>query len=226
MSAPPRDPKSAPGQGRHVVFHAGAVAREERERRLGQRGCVVWFTGLSGSGKSTVARAVERRLADDGRLAYVLDGDNVRHGLCSDLGFSDADRTENIRRIAEVATLFADAGVVVLTAFISPFRKDRDRARAAATQALGPGRFVEVFVDAPLEVCEGRDPKGLYAKARRGEIPEFTGIASPYEAPERPELTLRTAESGLDAAVARVVEHLGAAGLLRASPETPKAGSR
>ena len=213
---------SASPAARNVVFHAGSVAREDRERRLGQRGCVVWFTGLSGSGKSTVARAVERRLADDGRLPYVLDGDNVRHGLCSDLGFSDADRTENIRRIAEVAAMFADVGLVVLTAFISPFRKDRDRARKAATDALGPGRFVEVFVDAPLEVCEGRDPKGLYAKARRGEIPEFTGIASPYEPPERPELVLRTAELKPDAAAAHVVAHLSGAGLL-SPPEAPGA---
>jgi adenylyl-sulfate kinase len=225
MEKRPEPARTADPSARIVVLHPGSVPREERERRLGQRGCVVWFTGLSGSGKSTVARAVERRLADAGRLAYVLDGDNVRHGLCADLGFSDADRTENVRRVAEVAALLADAGIVVLTAFISPFRKDRAGARAAAETALGPGRFVEAFVDAPLAVCEARDPKGLYAKARRGEIPEFTGIASPYEAPERPEIVVRTAEVGLDAAAADVLARLAAAGLL--SPPAPlPAGAR
>jgi bifunctional enzyme CysN/CysC len=195
---------------RNLSIERGSVSREDRETALGQRACVVWFTGLSGSGKSTLAREVERRLAARGRLVYVLDGDNVRHGLCSDLGFSDADRAENIRRIAEVAALLTDAGLIVLTAFISPFRADR----ALARRVIGDGRFVEVHVDAPLAECERRDPKGLYAKARRGEIPEFTGIDSPYEPPERPELTLKTATTDVASAAGAVVDHLAARGHL------------
>ena len=155
---------------------------------MGQRGCVVWFTGLSGSGKSTLARALEERLVSSGHLVYVLDGDNIRHGLNCDLGFSPEDRNENIRRIGEVAALFRDAGIVVLTAFISPYRADRDLAR----QAVGEDRFLEVFVDAPLATCEERDPKGLYVKARAGEIPEFTGLTAPYEEPPNPALVVNT----------------------------------
>ncbi len=196
--------------------HDGTVHRADRERLLRQRGAVLWFTGLSGSGKSTVARALEERLAAAGRLVYVLDGDNVRHGLCADLGFSAADRSENIRRISHVAALMADAGVLVLTAFISPFRADR-----AAARAVIGADFLEIFVDVPLATCEARDPKGLYAKARAGAIPEFTGISSPYEAPERPELRLAN-----DAPLARSVDALLAflhgRGLL-APPTTPTA---
>ncbi len=198
---------------RNLTRHTGAVARGDRERLLGQRGAVVWFTGLSGSGKSTVAHALEARLASEGRLAYVLDGDNVRHGLCADLGFAAGDRTENIRRTSHVAALFADAGVIVLTSFISPFRADREQAR----RIVG-GDFVEVFVDAPLAVCERRDPKGLYAKARAGQIPEFTGITSPYEAPERPELHLHTGDQSLQQSVDAVHRLLAQRGVLAAPP--------
>ncbi|HET6773080.1 MAG TPA: adenylyl-sulfate kinase [Acidimicrobiales bacterium] len=172
----------------NVVWHQGAVARADR----GAAGATVWFTGLSGSGKSSVAVEVERALVARGRPAYLLDGDNVRHGLNVDLGFSAADRTENIRRIGEVARLFADAGVVALVPVISPYRSDRDRARAVH-EAVGL-RFVEVFVDTPLAVCEQRDPKGLYAKARAGQITGFTGVDDPYEAPERPDLRLTPAD--------------------------------
>jgi bifunctional enzyme CysN/CysC len=172
----------------NIVWHQGAVAREQRL----SVGATVWFTGLSGSGKSTVAHECEVRLLERGLPAYVLDGDNLRHGLNGDLGFSAADRTENIRRVGEVARLFADAGIVALVPVISPYRADRGRARAAHAAAGIP--FVEVFVDTPLDVCESRDPKGLYAKARRGEIVGFTGVDGPYEAPEAPELRLTPAD--------------------------------
>ena len=169
---------------------------------------MVWFTGLSGSGKSTVARALEERLVLDGRLVYVLDGDNIRHGLCSDLDFSAAGRTENIRRIGHVAALFADTGVLVLTAFISPYRSDR-----AQVRELTGVDFVEVHTDASLAVCESRDPKGLYRKARAGEIPEFTGISSPYEAPEAPDLRVDTGAASLADTVASVYDLLARRGL-------------
>jgi bifunctional enzyme CysN/CysC len=168
----------------NVVWHRGAVDRADRP----SAGATVWFTGLSGSGKSTVAAELERALVAAGRPAYLLDGDNLRHGLNADLGFTAADRSENIRRVGEVARLFADAGVVALVPVISPYRTDRDRARAIHESAGVP--FVEVFVDTPLEVCEARDPKGLYAKARAGEIKGFTGIDDPYEAPHHPDLRL------------------------------------
>lgn len=164
-----------------VVWHHGRVTRDERWSRTGGPGATVWLTGLSGSGKSTIAVELEQLLVEQRRPAYVLDGDNIRHGLTSDLGFSDADRRENIRRVGEVARLFADAGFVAIVPLISPFRVERDRV-AVSHRAIGL-RFVEVHVDTPLEVCEGRDPKGLYARARRGEISEFTGIDSPYEVP-------------------------------------------
>src|SRR6266478_2678384 len=172
----------------NIVWHQGAVTRADRERLSGHRSATVWFTGLSGSGKSTIAVALEKALWERGRHAYVLDGDNIRHGLNKNLGFSPADRTENIRRIGEVAKLFTEAGVIVMTSFISPYRADRDAVRAI----MGKGDFVEVHVEASVETCEGRDVKGLYKKARAGEIPEFTGISAPYEAPERPELVLET----------------------------------
>lgn len=189
----------------NVVWHDALVDRPQREARRGHRGAIVWFTGLSGSGKSTLATRVERELFEAGCATYVLDGDNVRHGLNGDLGFSPEDRTENIRRIGEVAKLFVDAGVIVLTAFISPYREDRDRVRESVAQR---GDFLEVFVECPLEVCEDRDPKGLYAKARAGEIPQFTGISAPYEAPDAPDLRVDTHDLSESEATARVVQHL------------------
>ena len=178
--------------------------RQDREQLLDQRGVTVWLTGLSGSGKSTIAVAAEKRLVEAGHLAYVLDGDNVRHGLNQNLGFSPEDRTENIRRIGEVAKLFTDCGVIVFTSFISPYRSDRDAARAI----MEPGDFVEVYVAADVEICEERDVKGLYAKARAGEIPEFTGISAPYEEPEKPELVLDTANQSVERSVDLLVDFL------------------
>jgi bifunctional enzyme CysN/CysC len=183
----------------NVVWHAGAVARADRA----SAGATVWFTGLSGSGKSTVAAVVERALVAAGRPAYLLDGDNLRHGLNADLGFTAADRSENIRRVGEVARLFADAGVVALVPVISPYRVDRDRARAVHEAAGLP--FVEVFVDTPLAVCEARDPKGLYARARAGNITGFTGIDDPYEAPAAPDLRLTPADGSPEAQAALVL---------------------
>lgn len=190
----------------HITWHEGHVEREQRFRLLGQRGATVWLTGLSASGKSTIAFTAEHALVERGRLAYVLDGDNVRHGLNRNLGFSPADRAENIRRIGEVAKLFADAGVITFTSFISPYRGDRDGVRALHEQAGLP--FVEVFVSAPIEVCEARDPKGLYRKARAGEIPEFTGVSAPYEPPLHPELALRTDELSPQEAAGLILEYL------------------
>ena len=189
----------------NVHWHEGHISREEREGRNGHRGAILWFTGLSGSGKSTLANAVDRRLHELGLSSYVLDGDNVRHGLNGDLGFSPEDRTENIRRIGEVAKLFADAGTLALTAFISPYREDRDRIRATTDR---PDEFVEIFVFCPLDVCEERDPKGLYQKARAGEIPEFTGISAPYEEPLAADLVVDTAANSLDECVEVVLKHL------------------
>lgn len=185
----------------------------ERARLLGQRGCVVWLTGLSGSGKSTLASALEAALVAAGRAAYVLDGDNLRHGLNADLGFSPAERAENVRRAGEVAALFADAGLIAITSFISPYRADRAAARAAA----GTARFLEVFVDAPLEVCERRDPKQLYRRARAGEIEEFTGVSAPYEPPLEPALTLDTARLDAAECVARLLGLLDRGGFLTAT---------
>ncbi|MEY2432257.1 MAG: bifunctional enzyme CysN/CysC [Acidimicrobiaceae bacterium] len=182
----------------NITWHAG-VARDERL----SRGATVWFTGLSGSGKSTVAAICERRLLDSGRPAYLLDGDNLRHGLNGDLGFTAADRSENIRRVGEVARLFADAGLIALVPVISPYRTDRQQARAAHDAAGLP--FVEVFVDTPLELCEARDPKGLYAKARAGEIIGFTGIDDPYEAPSSPELRLSPEDGNAEEQASRVL---------------------
>jgi bifunctional enzyme CysN/CysC len=192
-----------------VVWHPTTVDRSSRWARLGWSGCTVWFTGLSGSGKSTVADAVAQQLHAAGRPWYVLDGDNLRHGLNADLGFTAADRAENVRRVGEVARLMADAGLVVLVPLISPYRADRDRVRAAHAAAGLP--FCEVHLDVPLEVCEARDPKGLYARARAGELPGFTGIDDPYEAPEHPELRL-AADAPADALAARVVAWLDGTG--------------
>jgi adenylyl-sulfate kinase len=168
-------------------------------------GCVVWLTGLSGSGKTTIARALEVELRGDGRAVCVLDGDCLRRGLCADLGFSPEDRQENIRRVGEVARLFAETGLICIVALISPYRRDRARARAAAPA----GRFVEVFINAPLEVCERRDPKGLYARARTGELKEFTGVSAPYETPLKPEVELRTAEWNVAMCVTKVRNMIG-----------------
>jgi adenylylsulfate kinase len=193
----------------NIVWHPGAVTRADRETLNGHRGCIVWLTGLSGSGKSTIAVELEKRLWDRGIRAFILDGDNIRHGLNKNLGFSPADRTENIRRIGEVAKLFTEAGMVAITAFISPYRADRDQVRALVAQ----GDFIEVLVDCPLDVCEQRDVKGLYEKARAGKIPEFTGISAPYEPPLEPELTLRTHELSVADSVARVVGFLESRGV-------------
>ncbi len=197
----------SPGTSPDVVWHATGVDREARWAATGLRGATVWFTGLSGSGKSTVAEAVHTRLTELGRASYLLDGDNLRHGLNGDLGFSPSDRSENIRRVGEVARLFADAGLVALVPVISPYRADRRRARAAH-EAAGI-RFVEVFVDTPLEVCERRDPKGLYRRARSGELSGFTGIDAPYERPEAPELVLATHLTSTAKAAQQVLDLLG-----------------
>lgn len=184
----------------NIFWHEGRVSREDRERILGQKGVVLWFTGLSGSGKSTLANAVAGQLNAQGNLTYILDGDNLRHGLNKDLGFSVAERKENIRRTGEVARLLVDAGLIVLAAFISPLREDRAQLR----QLLGKD-YIEVFVDCDLTVCETRDPKNLYKKARAGEIAEFTGISSPYERPENPELIVRTDQEPLAECVSSVI---------------------
>lgn len=194
---------SAP-KAENLTWHIGEVDKDARAAAHGHRGAVLWFTGLSGSGKSTIAHRVERMLIERGAFAYVLDGDNIRHGLNSDLGFAQKDRVENIRRIGEVARLFADAGGLILSAFISPYRNDRDRVR----RLMGPGEFIEVFVDTPLEICEARDPKGLYKKARAGEISNFTGLDAPYEAPTSPEVHLETENLSVDEAAGRVVRYL------------------
>lgn len=190
----------------HITWHHGAVTRADRERLNGHKGAVVWFTGLSGSGKSTIAHAVEEALFERGCRSYVLDGDNIRHGLNKNLGFSPEDRTENIRRIGEVANLFVQAGIIALTAFISPYRADRDAARKVAGSD-----FIEVYVKCGIDVCESRDTKGLYKKARAGEVKEFTGISAPYEEPLNPELVVDTSQESLEESTKKVmaclVEH-------------------
>ena len=188
----------------NAVWHHATVTRARRQALNGHRAAVLWFTGLSGSGKSTLAHAVEERLHGLGCRTYVFDGDNVRHGLCGDLGFSRADRSENLRRIGEMVKLFCDAGVIALTAFISPFRADR----IAVRQGMGEGDFFEIYCRCPLAVCEERDVKGLYRRARRGEIPDFTGISSPYEEPERAALVLETGHESLEDSVQRVLDFL------------------
>lgn len=198
-------------QSTNVVWHHATVARTEREAQNGHKSAILWFTGLSGAGKSTLAHAVEARLHEMKCHTFVIDGDNVRHGLCGDLGFSAADRTENIRRVGEVAKLFVEAGVITLTAFISPFRADRDRVR----QMAEANEFFEIYCKADLEVCEQRDVKGMYRKARSGEIAEFTGISSPYEAPDAPELVVETGIKPLDACVDEVIDALVGKGIVR-----------
>jgi len=193
----------------NITWHQGDIKREDRERANGHQGAVVWFTGLSASGKSTLAHALENALFEKGCKTYVLDGDNIRHGLNKDLGFSPQDREENIRRIGEVAKLFADAGLIVLTAFISPYRSDREKARK-----LNPKNFIEVYVKCDIDICEQRDPKGLYKKAKAGEIPEFTGISAPYEEPENPEIVIDTGQCTVEQAVNFLLTYLNQQGII------------
>ena len=196
----------------NITWHEGEVTRAEREKNLGQKGVTLWMTGLSGSGKSTIAVVLEQVLLKNGKHAYRLDGDNVRHGLNKNLGFSAEDRAENIRRIGEVSKLFADAGMISITSFISPYRADRDLVRALHDESDLP--FIEVYVDAPLDVAEERDPKGLYKKARAGEIKGFTGIDDPYEAPEKAEIHLRTDQLSVEDSVRVLIEELEKRGIL------------
>lgn len=196
----------------NVTWHEHKVSKDERFKLSGHKGAVLWFTGLSACGKSTIANAVDHKLHLAGKRSFVLDGDNIRMGLNKNLGFSAEDRAENIRRIGEVAKLFTDAGTFALTAFISPYRGDRDKVRAI----LGPGEFIEIFVDASIETCEQRDPKGLYKKARAGEIKNFTGISDPYEAPEKPELVLDSNGKGIEALSNEVIAYLEKNGYLSA----------
>lgn len=209
MSQP--EPKSS-----NIVWHDGEIGRDDRARVLGHRGATLWFTGLSGSGKSTIAVALEHALTQRNCLCYRLDGDNVRHGLNANLGFSAEDRTENIRRVGEVAKLFSDSGVLTLSSFISPYRADRQLVRDTHTKDDIP--FLEVFVNTPLEVCESRDPKGLYKKARAGEIKGFTGIDDPYETPEDPEIEIDTTQYSIEHAAERLIEELIARHLIPKEP--------
>ncbi|MCF7982516.1 MAG: adenylyl-sulfate kinase [Pseudomonadales bacterium] len=199
------EPKS-----KNIVWSESQVEAQQREKIQGNKPATLWFTGLSGSGKSTLALATELALVERGINAFILDGDNIRHGLNNNLGFSPEDRTENIRRIGEVCKLFCDSGMIVFSAFISPYRADRDLVR----EKHQPGQFIEVLIDAPLEVCESRDVKGLYEKARAGIIPEFTGISAPYEAPTNPEITVNTAEHSLEECVTQVIDYLEAKGII------------
>ena len=197
----------------NIVLHQASVTRARLESMNGHRGAIIWFTGLSGAGKSTLAHALEEVLHQRGCRTFVLDGDNVRHGLCRDLGFTFQDRSENIRRVGEVAKLMMEAGVIVLTAFISPFQKDRELVRTM----VEPNDFVEIYCDCPIQACEARDVKGLYKKARLGEIYEFTGISSPYEAPENPNLIVNTSETDVNRSVQQVEEFLISIGLIKTS---------
>lgn len=199
---------------KNIVWHQASITRDQREQMNGHRAVVVWFTGLSGAGKSTIAHAVEEELYRQGRRSFVFDGDNVRHGLCVDLGFSLEDRQENLRRVGEMTRLIIEAGVIALTAFISPMRADRERVR----QIVGPQNFYEIFVACPLAVCEERDVKGMYRRARTGEIKEFTGISSPYEEPESPALRLDTSQLSLEACVEQVLSLLESSLSLEITP--------
>ncbi len=197
------------GKSSNTVWHEATISRLRREQRNGHKGAIIWLTGLSGSGKSTLAHALEDRLFAMGCNTYVCDGDNIRHGLCGDLGFSPQDRVENIRRIGEVVKLFMDAGVIAMTAFISPYRADRDRAR----KLVAPGDFIEVYCECAIDVCEQRDVKGLYRRARAGEIKEFTGISAPYEEPENPELHINSGAEPVERCVQRIIDYLVAQGV-------------
>jgi adenylylsulfate kinase len=199
----------------NIVRHEGHVSRDERETKLKQRGVLLWLTGLPSSGKSTIAYTVEHALANRGHLAYVLDGDNIRFGLNGNLGFSAEDRTENIRRIGEVGKLFVDGGFLTLASFVSPYSKDRDAVRGL----MGEGDFVEIFIDTAVEICEERDPKGLYKKARTGEIPNFTGFSDPYEVPEKPEMIIKTADWTAEEAAVLIIEMLEKLGKIQAQQD-------
>jgi adenylylsulfate kinase len=191
-------------KGNHLTWHHSSVTKKNRHLLNGHKSCVLWFTGLSGSGKSTIANAVDHALFQTGLRSYVLDGDNIRHGLNSDLSFDAADRKENIRRIGEVAKLFVDSGQLVLSAFISPFQEDRKLVR----EMFEAEEFIEIFLKCPIQVCENRDPKGLYKKARKGDIPEFTGISSPYEMPSRPEIVIETDNMTIEESVEKIIAYL------------------
>jgi len=197
---------------KNIVWHDHHVSKDERSSIKGQKPCILWFTGLSGSGKSTIANAVEVKLNELQKHTYLLDGDNIRMGLNKGLTFSDKDRIENIRRVGEVSKLFVDAGTIVLTAFISPFQKERDVLR----ELVNKDEFIEVFIDTPLEVCEARDPKGLYHKARKGEIPNFTGISSPYEAPTKPEIHILNDKISIEDVTQQIIDYLQDRGYLHA----------
>ena len=199
----------------NIVRHEGHVSRDERETKLKQKGVLLWLTGLPSSGKSTIAYTVEHALANRGHLAYVLDGDNIRFGLNGNLGFSAEDRTENIRRIGEVGKLFVDGGFLTLASFVSPYSEDRDAVR----ELMGEGDFVEIFIDTAVEICEERDPKGLYKKARRGEIPNFTGFSDPYEVPEKPEMIIKTADWTAEEAAILIIEKLEKLGKIQAQQD-------
>lgn len=207
----PHTPHDSPPESTNVVWHHATVSRQRREQLNGHKAAAVWFTGLSGSGKSTLAHAVEEKLHQLGCRTFVFDGDNVRHGLCSNLGFSLEDRAENIRRIGEMAKLFVEAGVIALTAFISPLKADRDRVR----KLIGSTDFIEVYVKCPLSVCESRDVKGMYKKARAGLIKEFTGISSPYQEPEDPDIVVETAQETLEESVGKIVMAIYARGVVK-----------
>jgi adenylylsulfate kinase len=196
----------------NIVRHEGHVSRDERETKLKQKAVLLWLTGLPSSGKSTIAYTVEHALVKRGHLAYVLDGDNIRFGLNGNLGFSAEDRTENIRRIGEVGKLFVDGGFLTLASFVSPYSADRDAVR----ELMGEGDFVEIFIDTPVEICEERDPKGLYKKARTGEIPNFSGISDPYEVPEKPEMIIKTADWTAEEAAVLIIEMLEKSGKIQA----------
>jgi len=206
----------------NVVWHHATVTRGRREAQNGHRGAIIWFTGLSGSGKSTLAHAVEESLHRHGCRTFVLDGDNVRHGLCGDLGFTSEDRQENIRRIGEMARLFMEAGVIVLTAFISPYRADRDRVRDMVEQ----GDFIEIYCDTPIDICETRDVKGVYKKARAGEITDFTGISAPYEVPTKPEISVDTGTLELDICVQQVVDEIMQRGIIAPENHCDRYGNK
>jgi adenylylsulfate kinase len=197
----------------NITWHKPLVTQVDRDRRNGYKGVVLWFTGLPSSGKSTLAHQLERSLFEQGCNAYVLDGDNIRHRLNKDLGFTAEDRTENIRRISEVANLFSDAGIIVISAFISPYRRDRAQARSLNE----PGRFFEVYCRCSLEACEKRDPKGLYRRARKGEVKDFTGVSAPYEEPEQPEIVVDTDKQSLDECVTRILRFLEKQGVIPAA---------
>jgi adenylylsulfate kinase len=197
-------------KSRNIIWHHSIVTKEDRERSLGQKGVTLWFTGLPQSGKSTLAAEVEKRLYERGYITYILDGDNIRHGLNKNLGFSPEDREENIRRIGEVANLFRQTGIINMTAFISPYQKDRAMARELAAE----GEFIEIYCKCPLEVCEKRDTKGLYNKARAGLIPEYTGINAPYEEPENPEMVIETDKETVEGGVNRIISYLEGKGIM------------